>query len=197
MATFTLNLLVAARMGVSVNFINGGLIKFGGDRNAHPYNLLNLPFFFISGCLCGIVGAGFVFFNGKVNKLRKRLLTSDASKVVEKTLIALLTSTVVYFLPLLTPTCYRKVAFGDEEHTRQYRCENSGEFNGLASLFFNTEGTIIKIFMQRTDFIHPPTLVIFTLFWYIFTILTYGTAVPAGLFLPGILIGCGFGHLTG
>ena len=51
--------------------------------------------------------------------------------------------------------------------------------------------------MQRTDFIEAPTLVIFTLFWYIFTILTYGTSVPAGLFLPGILIGCGLGHLTG
>ena len=74
-----------------------------------------------------------------------------------------------------------------------YQCENHGEFNGLASLFFNTEGTIIKIFMQRSDAIKAVILVYFTIFWYIFTILTYGTAVPAGLFLPGILIGCGFG----
>jgi H+/Cl- antiporter ClcA len=27
------------------------------------------------------------------------------------------------------------------------------------------------------------------------TILTYGTAVPAGLFLPGILLGCTLGRL--
>jgi H+/Cl- antiporter ClcA len=31
--------------------------------------------------------------------------------------------------------------------------------------------------------------------WYIFTITTYGTNVPAGLFLPGMIIGCGFGDL--
>ena len=26
--------------------------------------------------------------------------------------------------------------------------------------------------------------------WYVFTITTYGVWVPAGLFLPGILVGC-------
>ena len=31
--------------------------------------------------------------------------------------------------------------------------------------------------------------------WYLFTITTYGTNVPAGLFLPGMIIGCGFGDL--
>ena len=31
--------------------------------------------------------------------------------------------------------------------------------------------------------------------WYIFTITTYGVWVPAGLFLPGILIGCSVGIL--
>ena len=31
--------------------------------------------------------------------------------------------------------------------------------------------------------------------WYFFTILTYGTNVPAGLFLPGMIIGCALGDL--
>lgn len=29
------------------------------------------------------------------------------------------------------------------------------------------------------------------------TIITYGTAVPAGLFLPGILVGCSLGRMLG
>jgi len=29
--------------------------------------------------------------------------------------------------------------------------------------------------------------------WYFFTIITYGVWVPAGLFLPGIIIGCAVG----
>lgn len=35
--------------------------------------------------------------------------------------------------------------------------------------------------------------VVFLLTWYFFTILTYGTNVPAGLFLPGMIIGCALG----
>ena len=35
----------------------------------------------------------------------------------------------------------------------------------------------------------------FVIVWYFFTIITYGTNVPAGLFLPGMIIGCGLGDL--
>jgi chloride channel 3/4/5 len=31
--------------------------------------------------------------------------------------------------------------------------------------------------------------------WYLFTITTYGTNIPAGLFLPGMIIGCTLGNL--
>lgn len=31
--------------------------------------------------------------------------------------------------------------------------------------------------------------------WYILTIITYGTFVPAGLFLPGMIIGCALGAI--
>ena len=43
-------------------------------------------------------------------------------------------------------------------------------------------------------FAYNPLLVHF-LIWFLMTIMTYGTAVPAGLFLPGILIGCGLGRM--
>ena len=36
-------------------------------------------------------------------------------------------------------------------------------------------------------------IVIYFLAWYGLTIITYGVWVPAGLFLPGILIGCAVG----
>jgi chloride channel 6 len=35
----------------------------------------------------------------------------------------------------------------------------------------------------------------FTVCWYLFTITTYGTMVPSGLFLPGMIIGCGLGEM--
>ena len=41
------------------------------------------------------------------------------------------------------------------------------------------------------------TVGMFAGLWYIFTVISYGTAVPAGLFLPGILIGCAIGRVYG
>jgi hypothetical protein len=38
-------------------------------------------------------------------------------------------------------------------------------------------------------------IMIFFTIWYLFTITTYGTNVPAGLFLPGMIIGCTLGDI--
>jgi chloride channel 7 len=40
-------------------------------------------------------------------------------------------------------------------------------------------------------------LIIFFVIWYTFTIITYGTCVPSGIFLPGMLIGCSLGRMLG
>lgn len=39
------------------------------------------------------------------------------------------------------------------------------------------------------------TVIIYMLLWYVFMITTYGVAVPAGIFLPGMLVGCSLGLL--
>jgi H+/Cl- antiporter ClcA len=38
-------------------------------------------------------------------------------------------------------------------------------------------------------------MIIFLLVWFTFTITTYGVWIPAGLFLPGIIIGCAVGSI--
>ena len=40
------------------------------------------------------------------------------------------------------------------------------------------------------------TLLLYFIIWYFFTCVAYGTYVPAGLFLPGILIGCSLGRMV-
>jgi len=67
----------------------------------------------------------------------------------------------------------------------------------MATFLFNPEGAVIKNFLSKKAVFSYETLLLFFLIWYIFTIVTYGTAVPAGLFLPGILIGCALGRVLG
>ena len=65
-----------------------------------------------------------------------------------------------------------------------------------------SEGGVIR---QIIDGFEPPVgygivvntklMFVFLSLWFLFTITTYGVWVPAGLFLPGIIIGCAVGSL--
>ena len=70
-------------------------------------------------------------------------------------------------------------------------------FNPLASLFFNTEGNTIKVLFGTHEVFtyYSWDLFIFSAVWYFFTITTYGVWMPAGLFLPGIIMGGTIGRL--
>lgn len=70
-------------------------------------------------------------------------------------------------------------------------------YSPLASLFFNTEGNSIKTLFKKQEVFtyNAKDLAIFSLTWYIFTITTYGVWIPAGLFLPGIIMGGTLGRL--
>jgi len=68
-------------------------------------------------------------------------------------------------------------------------------FDPNLSLFLSTEGDIIKNIMDKQVKIEYWNQVMFMLVWYLFTITTYGTFVPAGLFLPGMIIGCALGEV--
>ena len=49
--------------------------------------------------------------------------------------------------------------------------------------------------MNHEVVVKVQNLAIFLACWYLFTITTYGTNVPAGLFLPGMIIGCALGKV--
>jgi len=65
----------------------------------------------------------------------------------------------------------------------------------LATLFWNTEGGVIRIIMNKGIEGNARIFSTFFAVWYFFTITTYGTNVPSGLFLPGMIIGCTLGAL--
>lgn len=58
-----------------------------------------------------------------------------------------------------------------------------------------TEGDIIKNIMDTNVVIEYWNMFGFLIVWYFFTITTYGTFVPAGLFLPGMIIGSALGQV--
>lgn len=145
----------------------------------------------------GLLGSFFNYMNVEINILRRVYLNRPWKKVLETVCITTLTAVLIFYAPLITASdCEKESNIEHELESEfiQYTCED-GEYNPLATLLLNPEGNTIKALMNKEAiFAYNPLLVHFLL-WFLLTICTYGTAVPAGLFLPGILIGCTLGRM--
>lgn len=88
-------------------------------------------------------------------------------------------------------------SFGDDrESIYPYECP-SGYFNPLAALTFQTEETVIHYFFHDQNEFEILPLLVYLIIIFCLTQLTYGIAVPSGLFVPAILIGCSYGRIFG
>ncbi|KAJ8441195.1 hypothetical protein Cgig2_024924 [Carnegiea gigantea] len=85
---------------------------------------------------------------------------------------------------------------GESGNYKSFQCA-PGHYNDLASLFFNTNDDAIRNLFSSTREFQLPSLFIFFVTVYALGIVTYGIAVPAGLFIPVILAGSVYGRLVG
>ena len=193
-STFVLNILNSLKEGKGILVINAGLIKFG-TFNENPYKISDIPSFIFLGVLGGILGAVFIFVNYRISVLRKKFLTTKIKKILEVLCLAFLTAVVTFWAPWFIKCRGEGQNFENITYI-QYTCPE-GAYNPLATLLFNTEGAVIKAFMNSTSNYNYAELLIFFVIWYMFTIITYGTNVPAGIFLPGIMIGASVGRMLG
>ena len=66
-------------------------------------------------------------------------------------------------------------------------------YTPLPTIYWASEGEIIRNLMNSDFEISITNEFIFIGVWTFFMFVTYGTNVPSGLFLPGMIIGCGAG----
>ena len=65
----------------------------------------------------------------------------------------------------------------------------------MATLLFNTEGDTIRSILAKGVDLAVWEVALFMGLWMTMTTITYGISVPAGLFLPAIIIGCSMGQI--
>ncbi|THU68810.1 hypothetical protein C4D60_Mb08t07770 [Musa balbisiana] len=142
---------------------------------------------------CGLFGKGGLIMRGA------------PFKILHAMAISLLTSCCSYGLPWLvkcTP-CPPDIldqcpTIGRSGNYKNFLCPPN-HYNDLASLFLNTNDDAIRnLFSGGTNNeFHISTLIIFFAGVYCLGIVTYGIAVPSGLFIPVILAGASYGRLVG
>jgi len=154
-----------------------------------------LPTAVVLGIAGGMLGSFFVSINFKMAKIRKQCLTTKWIKPIETFMWAFVTASCFFWVPYIVGTCSEIDDDVDAEDLFKGWCPLNKQFNGLATLFWNTEGGVIRAIMDNKINIPIIQQLSFFAVWYFFTITTYGTNVPAGLFLPGMIIGCIMGDI--
>ena len=126
-------------------------------------------------------------------------------KILLAIIISLLTSCCSYGLPWLSKCIPCPASLGDQCPTvgrygnfKRFQCPPN-HYNDLASLFMTTNDDAIRnLFSSGFDKeFQLSTLIVFFAAIYCLGIITYGIAVPSGLFIPVILAGASYGRLVG
>jgi H+/Cl- antiporter ClcA len=178
------------------------------------FSIWELGLFVIVGCLGGLIGAVFNAANEHLTIWRmKRINHSKLRRFLEVIVVSLIVSVVSFLMPLLWGHC-TKIPKDMQEWTNQeknlieelipFGCTPGKEYNEVASLIFTEADTAIKqLFHFReagaddSSTFSSGALFLFFVPYILTATLTYGIAVPSGLFVPSLLSGAAFGRLFG
>ncbi|XP_049371200.1 chloride channel protein CLC-b [Solanum verrucosum] len=185
-------------------FGRGGLIMFdvsGVSVTYHPVDIIPIA---LIGIIGGLLGS---LYNHVLHKvLRLYNLINEKGKLHKLLLalsVSLFTSIGMYGLPFLAkckpcdPSIQRSCpGTGGTGNFKQFNCPN-GYYNDLATLLLTTNDDAVRnIFSINTpgEF-QVSSLIIYFVLYCILGLVTFGIAVPSGLFLPIILMGSAYGRL--
>ncbi|XP_073268007.1 chloride channel protein CLC-d isoform X2 [Populus alba] len=171
------------KSGKCGHFGSGGFIIWDTSDGQEDYSFGELLPMAVIGVIGGLLGALFNQLTLHITYWRRNYLHKNGNrvKIIEACLISVITSAISFGLPLLRkcnpcpesdPECPRPP--GMYGNYVNFYCGKDKEYNDLATIFFNTQ-----------------------VMFYTLAVVTFGTAVPAGQFVPGIMIGSTYGRLVG
>ena len=192
-------------------FSFGEFYSLQGEQS--NYSVWELGMFMLVGVLGGIIGAYFNFFVMQIFQWRERNMNTKLLKLVEVLLVVSVMSAIALFSPLLwhkcTPLPVVTSAWSDQERRLvadlvPLYCDAASEYNELASLYLADSDVVIRQLFhfrevgdQNDLTFTSGSLFLFFVPYLIMACVTYGTAVPAGMFVPSLTSGAAFGRLIG
>lgn len=179
---------------------------FDGTR----FPIKDLPGFFLIGIIGGLVGAILPIINRSITLFRYRYVTKRAPRILETTIIALLTALCRILIPYLASQC---ISIDTNEETKtlndvlkdaplgnfaRFTCPE-GQFSPWAAVLYNPSDSVVRglLFHSGKNVFFAAPVAAALVFNFIFIIWTYGIAIPAGVFFPGFVLGGVYGRLFG
>lgn len=194
-ATFVLSILKQLyEWEFPIKLINSGNVKLAAIQDEIYMDAIVAAG--IIGIIGGAIGSIFIRVNNLLNLYRKKVLNTKFKKILEALLLVIMTTTAFYLSSFFS-NCMSK---NDEKdplvknhiEVKVFNCPE-GTYNRIATLLFDGQSTVLRVFMTPNNAFLMKNVYIFIGNWILFTYLTSGTAVPCGIFLPCMLIGCALG----
>ncbi len=215
-ASYIIDFLLSGLQGGAWGTLTAsGMFTFGVSTTAsQAWALWELPLFITLGAIGGLLGALFVSVNSSLLSMRLRnVLINRRRRVAEVVLLSVLVATLAFFTPLLFGVCKSiplpSPGSADDDGAHhlneasiplnlvRLNC-GEGEFNDLASLWLTSpENSIRTLFHTTNGNFSPISLGLYGLTYFLCMCLTTGSAVPAGLFIPSLLVGSAMGRSFG
>jgi len=198
-SAFTLNFFLSGIYGDGWgNLSQSGLINFGSFDEQNGYNIYQFPLFVIVGVFGGLIGALFIRLSLQLTRFRSRWNHNKLYRILEVVAIAILTSCVCFLAAYMLKDCKTKKDSDDDSRFSdfQFYCAEN-EYNQAANLFFTTQETTIKQLLHGDEDYSYTLLLSFSGIFFLLALITNGIAVPSGLFVPAIVIGCASGRVFG
>ncbi|GER33492.1 chloride channel [Striga asiatica] len=183
-------------------FGKGGLIMFDVSGVSVRYHVVDIIPVAVIGVLGGILGS---LYNYTLHKVLKVYNVINKKGKIHKLLLSLsvsvFTSVCLYGLPFLAqcrPCSPSDPSCPSSGHLKRFNCPPA-HYNDLATLLLTTNDDAVRsVFSIQTPAQYSlPSLVIFFALYCILGLITFGIAVPSGLFLPIILMGSAYGRILG
>eukprot|EP01138_Halocafeteria_seosinensis_P001396 gb/GECG01001432.1/.p1 GENE.gb/GECG01001432.1/~~gb/GECG01001432.1/.p1 ORF type:complete len:1015 (+),score=100.27 gb/GECG01001432.1/:1-3045(+) len=181
-----------------------GMFTFGDfnstGQNRYSWKAWEIPIFLLMGIIGGLFGALFVSANKRLTVYRMNNSATRLRRFSEAVGVTALVAVLTFILPVIFSKCLRQPkedAPSADAHLVQFFC-SKGYYNPVATFFFApSESAIQQLFHLRKDDFTLGNLVLFFFVYGSLTCLTYGIAVPSGLFIPSLLTGSAFGRFVG
>ncbi len=193
------------KVGYNKLFSFGNFVFEEGGQSS--FAVFELFLFILVGVFGGLIGAVFNDTNERITHWRmKRVNFSKQKRFVEVMLVSVLVSLVSFLLPLFWGKCtpiptdenFTEAQLQLLEDLVPFRCVAGEEYNEVASLIFTDPGDAIRqLFHLHKHAFSSAALILFFVSYISLAVLTYGIAVPSGLFVPSLLSGAAFGRLFG
>lgn len=181
---------------------------------ASNFAIWELLLFIVIGCLGGLIGAIFNATNEHLTLWRMRRVNfSKTRRFVEVLVVSTAMSVVSFAMPVLWGRCTQLPTDMQDWNNQEknlvealvpFYCTPGKEYNEVASLIFTEADVAIKqLFHFRetgaddTSTFSSGALFLFFVPYILMATVTYGIAVPSGLFVPSLLSGAAFGRLCG